>query len=62
MDFVVNNIKWMTRKIEYEATFAEFAAANYLDYEFLVMVSISIIKIFLRALLYFMSLAPQMQL
>jgi sporulation-control protein spo0M len=34
MDFHAKNIKWMTKKSEYEATFAEFAAANYLDYEF----------------------------
>jgi hypothetical protein len=32
MDFDAKNIKWMTRKREYEATFAEFAAANYLEY------------------------------
>jgi hypothetical protein len=34
MDFDANNIKWMTGKSEYEATFAEFAAANYLDYAY----------------------------
>jgi hypothetical protein len=34
MDFDAKNIKWMTGKSEYEATFAEFATANYLDYEF----------------------------
>jgi hypothetical protein len=34
MDFDAKNIKWMTGKSEYEATFAEFAAANYLDYEY----------------------------
>jgi hypothetical protein len=34
MDFHAKNIKWMTGKSEYEATFAEFAAPNYLDYEF----------------------------
>jgi hypothetical protein len=62
MDFDAKNIKWMTEKGEYKATFAEFGAANYLDYDFLVMVSMSIMKIFLRALLYFMSLVPQMQL
>jgi hypothetical protein len=34
MDFDTKNIKSMTGKCEYEATFAEFAAANYLDYEY----------------------------
>jgi hypothetical protein len=34
MDFDAKNIKWITGKSEYEATFAEFAAANYLDYEY----------------------------
>jgi hypothetical protein len=34
MDFDAKNIKWMTEKREYEATFAEFAVANYLDYEY----------------------------
>jgi hypothetical protein len=34
MDFEAKNIKWMTGKSEYEATFAEFATANSLDYEF----------------------------
>jgi hypothetical protein len=34
IDFEAKNIKWMTRKSEYEATFAEFAAVNYLDYEY----------------------------
>jgi hypothetical protein len=34
MDFDAKNTKWMTRKSEYEATFAEFAATNYLDYEY----------------------------
>jgi hypothetical protein len=34
MDFDAKNIKWMTGKSEYETTFAEFAAANYLDYEY----------------------------
>jgi hypothetical protein len=34
MDFDAKNIKWMTGKSEYEATFAEFAAANYLNYEY----------------------------
>jgi hypothetical protein len=28
MDFDAKNINWMTKKSEYEATFAEFAAAN----------------------------------
>jgi hypothetical protein len=32
MDFDAKNIKWMNGKSEYEATFAEFAAANYLNY------------------------------
>jgi hypothetical protein len=32
--FDAKNIKWMTGKSELEATFAEFAAANYLDYEY----------------------------
>jgi hypothetical protein len=34
MDFDAKNIKWMTRKSEYEATFAEFVAINYLYYEY----------------------------
>jgi hypothetical protein len=34
MDFDAKNIKWMTGISEYEATFAEFAAANHLDYEY----------------------------
>jgi hypothetical protein len=34
MDFEAKNIKWMTGKSEYEASFAEFAAANYLNYEY----------------------------
>jgi hypothetical protein len=34
MDFDAKNIKWMTGKGEYEVTFAEFAAANYLDYAY----------------------------
>jgi hypothetical protein len=34
MDFDAKTIKWMTGKSEYEATFAEFAATNYLDYEY----------------------------
>jgi hypothetical protein len=34
IDFEAKNIKWMTGKSEYEATFAEFAAANYLNYEY----------------------------
>jgi hypothetical protein len=34
MDFDAKNIKWMTGKGEYEATFAEFATANYIDYEY----------------------------
>jgi hypothetical protein len=32
MDFDAKTIKWMTGKSEYEATFAEFVAATYLDY------------------------------
>jgi hypothetical protein len=34
MDFDAKNIKWATRKSEYEATFAELAVANHLDYEY----------------------------
>jgi hypothetical protein len=34
MDIDAKNIKWMTRKSEYEATFVEFVAANYLDYAY----------------------------
>jgi hypothetical protein len=34
MDFDAKNIKWMAGKSEYEATFAEFAATNYLNYEY----------------------------
>jgi hypothetical protein len=34
MDFESKKIKWMTGKSEYEATFAEFAAANHLNYEY----------------------------
>jgi hypothetical protein len=34
MDFDAKNIKWMTGKSEYEATFAEFVAINYLYYEY----------------------------
>jgi hypothetical protein len=32
MDFEAKNIMWMTGKSVYEATFAEFAAANHLNY------------------------------
>jgi hypothetical protein len=32
MDFIGKKMKWMTGKSEYEATFAEFAAANHLNY------------------------------
>jgi hypothetical protein len=34
MDSEAKYIKWMTEKSEYEATFAEFAATNYLDCEY----------------------------
>jgi hypothetical protein len=34
MDFEAKNIKWMTGKSIYEATFAEFVAANHLNYEY----------------------------
>jgi hypothetical protein len=34
MDFEAKNIMWMTGKSVYEATFAEFAAANHLNYEY----------------------------
>jgi hypothetical protein len=34
MDFEAKNVMWMTGKSVYEATFAEFAAANHLDYEY----------------------------
>jgi hypothetical protein len=34
MDFDAKNIKWMTGKSEYEATFVEFVVANYLNYEY----------------------------
>jgi hypothetical protein len=34
MDFEDKNIKWMTGKSVCEATFAEFAAANHLNYEY----------------------------
>jgi hypothetical protein len=33
MNFEAKNIMWMTGKSVYEATFAEFAAANHLNYE-----------------------------
>jgi hypothetical protein len=36
IDFDAKNIKWMTGKSEYEATFAEFAATNYLDYKYFI--------------------------
>jgi hypothetical protein len=32
MDFIGKKMKWMTGESEYEATFAEFAAANHLNY------------------------------
>jgi hypothetical protein len=63
MDFDARNIKWMTGKSEYETTFAEFAAANYLDYEnFTDGVDVYKMKIFLRTLLSFMGLVLLMQL
>jgi hypothetical protein len=34
MDFEAKNIMWMTGKSVYEATFAEFATANHLNYEY----------------------------
>jgi hypothetical protein len=34
MDFIGKKMRWMTGKSEYEATFAEFAAANHLNYEY----------------------------
>jgi hypothetical protein len=34
MDFIGKKMRWMTSKSEYEATFAEFAAANLLNYEY----------------------------
>jgi hypothetical protein len=34
MDFDAKTIKWMTGYSEYEATFAEFVAANHLDYAY----------------------------
>jgi hypothetical protein len=34
MDFIGKKMRWMTGKSEYEATFAEFAAANLLNYEY----------------------------
>jgi hypothetical protein len=34
MDFDAKTIKWMTGKSEYEATFADFAATNHLDYAY----------------------------
>jgi hypothetical protein len=34
MDFIGKKMWWMTGKIEYEATFAEFAVANHLNYEY----------------------------
>jgi hypothetical protein len=34
MDFEAKNIMWMTGKIVYVATFAEFAPANHLNYEY----------------------------
>jgi hypothetical protein len=33
MDFICKKMRWMTGKSEYEATFAEFAAASHLNYE-----------------------------
>jgi hypothetical protein len=62
MDFESKKIKWMTGKSEYEATFAEFAAANHLNYEYFSDGVDVLVRIFLKTLLYFMSLAPQMQL
>jgi hypothetical protein len=34
MDFIGKKMRWMTGKSEYEATFAEFATANLLNYEY----------------------------
>jgi hypothetical protein len=34
MDFIGKKMRWMTGNSEYEATFAEFAAANLLNYEY----------------------------
>jgi hypothetical protein len=34
MDFICKKMRWMTGKSEYEATFAEFAAVNLLNYEY----------------------------
>jgi hypothetical protein len=34
MDFIGKKMRWMTGKSEYDATFAEFAAANHLIYEY----------------------------
>jgi hypothetical protein len=34
MDFIGKKMRWMTGKSEYEATFAEFSAANHLNYEY----------------------------
>ena len=36
MDFVNENIEWMTGKTKYSATFGEFAAANQLNYAFFI--------------------------
>jgi hypothetical protein len=34
MDFIGKKMRWMTGKSKYEATFAEFAAANHLNFEY----------------------------
>jgi regulatory protein YycH of two-component signal transduction system YycFG len=34
MDFIGKKMRWMTGKSKYEAIFAEFAAANRLNYEY----------------------------
>jgi hypothetical protein len=62
MDFEAKNIKWMTGKSEYEALLQNLQLQIILIMSILVMVLMSIMRIFLKTLLSFMSLAPQMQL
>jgi hypothetical protein len=62
MDFDVMNIKWMTGKVNMKPLLQSLQQQIILIMNILVTVSMSIMKIFLRALLYFMSLALQLQL